>query len=79
MIGMHLGINALVNIIISMISILFCWRILLYVRIDQLLRVKNPAQARALLILLAIVLGHNLGNFFIEYIQWSSMLSHLVQ
>lgn len=76
---MHLGINALVNLAISMLSIFFCWRIFVYVRIDQILKMKNPAQVRALLFLLSIVFGHNLAGFFIEYLQWSSMLSHLVR
>lgn len=75
---MHLGINALVNLLISMVCIVFCWRILLNVRIEQLLRVKTPALARGLLLLLSVVLGHNLATFFINYLQWSSLLSHLV-
>lgn len=76
---MNLGVSAVVNIIISVLSIVFCYRVLLSVRIEQLLKVKNLAQGRILHMVLSIVLGHNVARFLIEYLQWSALLSHFVE
>jgi uncharacterized integral membrane protein (TIGR02327 family) len=75
---MHIGIDALINIIISLFSIILCWRVLLTVRIEEIMRIKKKVQARALMVLLSIVLGHQLARFIIDYLFWSRMLSGLI-
>lgn len=71
------GFHALMNICLSLICIIFCWRVLINVRFEDWLRVKKPIHARLLLILLSIVFGHQLATFFIDYLGWSRLLSQL--
>lgn len=72
-----LGAQALINICISLISIVFCWWILTGIRIEAMIKTKRNTHAKALMIVLSIVLGHNLASFLIDYLGWSRMLSHL--
>lgn len=71
------GLNALLNICLSLACIAFSLRVLINLRIEKWLRVKKPAQARMLLILLSIVLGHQLATFFIDYLGWFRLFSQI--
>jgi uncharacterized membrane protein YwzB len=72
------GLNALMNLSISIICIVFCWRLLLMVRIESLLRTKRPGYAKLLLLVLSIVLGHLLASFFIDYFTWTQQISQML-
>lgn len=72
-----LAINALVNILLSLLCIAISWWVLLNVRLDLFLRDPRNAQAKGLRVVLAIVLGHGLATFLIDYSGWSRMISLL--
>lgn len=74
----HLGMSALINIVISLISIIICWRVLLNIHIEAILKIKKSTHVKAIIVLLSIVLGHNLASFLIDYFNWSSMIGHLI-
>ncbi|MDR6225532.1 DUF1146 family protein [Desmospora profundinema] len=69
------AVSALVNIMISLICIAISWWVLLNVRLDLFLRDPRHVQAKALQVLLAIVLGHGLATFIIDYSGWSRTIS----
>jgi uncharacterized integral membrane protein (TIGR02327 family) len=73
----QLAFSSLGNIIISLASILFCWWILQGIRVEVLIKKGRVSQARALLIVLAIIMGHLLASFFIDYLGWSKLLGQI--
>lgn len=73
--GTVLATNALLNIILSLICISICWWVLMGVRLEVLIRPKRVAQGRLFALILAIVFGHSLATFFIDYMSWTRWLS----
>jgi uncharacterized integral membrane protein (TIGR02327 family) len=71
------GVTALVNIILSLVSIAFSWWALTNLRLDVFMRQPKSVQAKALMILLSVVLGHGLASFLIDYMGWSRLISQL--
>ncbi|PTM56737.1 DUF1146 domain-containing protein [Desmospora activa] len=72
-----LAVSALVNIMLSLLCIAASWWVLLNVRLDLFLRDPRNVQAKALRAVLAIVLGHGLATFLIDYSGWSRMIGLL--
>ncbi|SFS34201.1 DUF1146 family protein [Marininema halotolerans] len=72
------AMTALVNIVISLACIAFCWWMLQNIRLDVFMRESQGAKGKALLVVLSIVLGHGLAVFIIDYTSWSRLLPHLV-
>jgi uncharacterized integral membrane protein (TIGR02327 family) len=72
-----LGANALLNICLSLVCIIFSLRVLRNIQFEKWLRVKTPEQARFLLVLLSIALGHQLATFFIDYLGWFRLAGQL--
>ncbi|TCW39241.1 putative integral membrane protein (TIGR02327 family) [Laceyella sacchari] len=75
----QLAMESLVNILISLGSIVFCWWILTGVRWDVLIRPNRVMQARLLLSVVSIVLGHGLASFVIDYLGWSRLVGTLLR
>ncbi|RAL24590.1 DUF1146 family protein [Thermoflavimicrobium daqui] len=73
----HLGVTALINIILSLSCIVFCWSILSNITIGKWIQAKKPFQMRILMLILSIVLGHQLATFFIDYLDWTRLISQL--
>lgn len=73
----QLALTGLINIFISIVCIAIVWWILLGMRIELLFKSNQVVQARALMILLSIVLGHQLASFFIDYLSWSRLITQL--
>ncbi|EGK10712.1 DUF1146 family protein [Kroppenstedtia eburnea] len=71
------AVSALVNILTSLICITLSWWVLQNVRLDLFLRQPGGIQGKLLQVLLAIVLGHGLAVFFIDYLGWSGMIGQL--
>lgn len=69
-----LGINALLNMILSITLIALSWWALQSFKFDLFVRDINGPQAKLLQILLAIAIGHSVTLFFVYYIQWTQML-----
>ncbi|WP_379883033.1 DUF1146 family protein [Laceyella putida] len=75
----QLAMDSLVNILISLGSIVFCWWILMGIRWDVLIRPNQVMQARLLIVVISIVLGHGLASFVIDYLGWSRLVGTLLQ
>lgn len=69
------GVAALGNICISLVCIFLTWRVLLHIRVEKWLRVPNAGYVRALLLLLSIAIGHQVASFFIDYIEWTRLIT----
>lgn len=73
------GQIALISIISHLAFIALAWWALQAVRLEKLLKAGHVFQARLLYILLAIVIGSNVSNFFLDYLQWSKQLPLILQ
>jgi uncharacterized integral membrane protein (TIGR02327 family) len=75
--AVQLGISSLVNILISLASIVICWWVIMGLRLEEVIKPGRVVQARMLAIILSIVLGHQLASFLIDYLSWSRWISGL--
>jgi len=73
------GQNALISIVSHLAFIALAWWALQAIRLEKLLKAGHVFQARLLYILLAIVIGTTVGNFFLDYLQWSKQLPLIFQ
>lgn len=73
------GQQALLSILAHLVFIALAWWALQAVRLDKLIRPNHVIQARLLYILLAIVIGSSVSNFFLDYYQWSKQLPLIMQ
>jgi uncharacterized integral membrane protein (TIGR02327 family) len=72
-----LGIDALIYIFLSLASIAFSWWALWGVRLEMFVRSGKVLQAKTLMILLSISLGHQLTRFLTDYLGWAKMVGSL--
>lgn len=72
-----LGITAAINIILTLIGIAFSWWALQCVRVDLFLSDPKGAKAKALMVIVSVVLGHGIARFLSDYAGWSQMLTQL--
>lgn len=73
------GQNAMLSILSHLVFIAISWWALQAIRLDQLLKPNHVFQSRLLYILLAIIIGSSVSNFFLDYLQWSRQLPLLLQ
>jgi uncharacterized integral membrane protein (TIGR02327 family) len=73
------GQQALLSIISHLVFVALAWWALQSVRLDKLLKPNRVFQARLLYILLAIILGSSVSNFFLNYLEWSKQLPLMLQ
>lgn len=73
------GQQALLSLISHLVFIAISWWALQAVRLDKLIKPNHVFQARLLYILLAIIIGSSVSNFFLDYYQWSSQLPLILQ
>lgn len=73
------GQNALISILSHLVFIALAWYALQAIRLDKLIKPSHVFQARLLYILLAIVIGSSVSNFFLDYLQWSRQLPFILQ
>lgn len=74
-----LGQQALLSIISHLIFIAIAWWALQALRFDQILRPNRVFQARVLYILLSIIIGSAVSNFFLDYLLLSKQLPFIFQ
>ena len=72
--GAAVGTNGLLSIIISLLCIGLSWWALQNFKFDLLVRHPKNAAGKMLHLLLAIVLGHFVSAFLIDYLQWTQAL-----
>jgi uncharacterized integral membrane protein (TIGR02327 family) len=70
---------ALVSIFSHLVFIALAWWALQSIRLDKLLKPNHVFQARLLYILLAIIIGSSVSNFFLDYLSWSRQLPLILQ
>jgi uncharacterized integral membrane protein (TIGR02327 family) len=75
--GSFLGVTALINMFLSIIFIYVSWWALQVFKFDLFIRDVNGPQAKLLQIFLAVVIGHGVATFFIDYLQWTSFLKYI--
>ncbi|WP_342433552.1 DUF1146 family protein [Neobacillus sp. FSL H8-0543] len=73
------GQNALISIFSHLVFIALAWYALQAIRLDKLIKPSHVFQARLLYILLAIIIGSSVSNFFLDYLQWSRQLPLILQ
>ncbi len=71
------GSSSLVSMIVSLLCVVLSWWALQNLKLDLFIRYPKSPQGRLLHLLLAIVLGHFVAGFFLDYLSWSGMLRYL--
>ncbi|KAA8785539.1 MULTISPECIES: DUF1146 family protein [Paenibacillus] len=72
-----LSTNSLISIVVSLICIAITWWSLQNLKLDLVIRQPKGPQGRLLHLLLAIILGHAVAGFVIDYLSWTQMLRNL--
>lgn len=73
------GHQALISIISHIIFIFVAWWALQSLNFEKFIRANRVVQARLLYVLLAIVIGSTVSNFFLDYLLWSQQLPLIFQ
>lgn len=73
------GQSALISIISHLFFIGVSWWALQSLNFEKFLRSGRVIQARLLYILLSIVIGSTVSNFFLDYLNWSKQLPYIFQ
>ncbi|MCJ8012789.1 DUF1146 family protein [Paenibacillus sp. KQZ6P-2] len=73
----NLGVSGLISIIVSLICIGLSWWSLQNLKLDLFIRHPKSAQGKLLQLLLAIVLGHFVSKFLLDYLTWSQMIKYM--
>lgn len=68
------GHQALISIVSHLIFIAIAWWALQSLNFEKLIRGNHVFQARVLFVLLSIVIGSIVSNFFLDYLLWSQQL-----
>ncbi|CAJ1317832.1 DUF1146 family protein [Paenibacillus sp. PK4536] len=68
------GVNGLLSIFISLLCIGLSWWALQNLKLDLLIRYPKSAAGKLLHLLFAIVLGHFVSNFLLDYIRWTQSI-----
>lgn len=72
-----LGQQALINIMSHLFFIAIAFYALQALHFDKFIRANRVFQARLLYVLLTIVIGTTVSNFFLDYLYWSRQLQLL--
>ncbi|GGH64611.1 putative integral membrane protein (TIGR02327 family) [Paenibacillus sp. JGP012] len=72
-----LSTNSLISMVVSLLCIAISWWALQNLKLDLVIRQPKGAQGRLLHLLLAIILGHAVAGFVIDYLSWTQMLKNL--
>ena len=73
------GVNILVQMIVTIGMIILCWRIFRNIQFEKIFSVPSPIEARMVRLFAAIITGHGVSSFFFEYMYWTSGLRFLTE
>ncbi|MEO3947228.1 DUF1146 family protein [Gorillibacterium sp. CAU 1737] len=73
-IARSLAVGSLTSLITMLVCIVVAWIALDQVKFDRIIKEPKSFKAGLLRLLLAIVIGYEVGRFFTDYISWSSGL-----
>ncbi|WP_048601684.1 DUF1146 family protein [Rubeoparvulum massiliense] len=69
-----IGIQGLFSILLTLFFIAISWWLLQGFRVDLFLAEPSSKKSKLLILFLAIIIGHGVGRFFIDYYIWTSQL-----
>ena len=72
-----IGINGLLSMIVSLVCVACSWWALQNLKLDLVIRYPKSPQGRLLHLLLAIVLGHFVAGFLLDYLGWSGQIRNM--
>ena len=75
---MGYGQEALLSILSHLVFIAVTWWALQSINFEKFLRKNRVAQARLLYVLVSIVIGSIVSNFFLDYLFWSKQLPLII-
>lgn len=73
----YFAYTSLLAITISIFCIAITWWSLQALKFDKLMNRPKGSQAKALQIILSVVIGYQLAKFLIDYLSWSTNLKSL--
>jgi len=68
------GVYGILSLLVALGCIILAWWALQNLKLDLIIRHPQSPQGKMLHVLLAIVLGHFVANFVLDYIGWSQLL-----
>ncbi|GEL77244.1 DUF1146 family protein [Tenuibacillus multivorans] len=72
-----LAIDSVIFMFSHIIFIIIAWKSLEAVHIEKIFKQNRVVESRIFFIMLSIVIGTTVSNFFIDFIRWSRQLQHL--
>ncbi|MFB9973671.1 DUF1146 domain-containing protein [Allobacillus sp. SKP2-8] len=72
------AVDALTGMISHLIFIVIAWKALESFNIQGVFKKDRELESKLLFILLSIVIGTTVSNFFLDFIRWSGQLSYLM-
>ncbi|MFD2638568.1 DUF1146 family protein [Piscibacillus salipiscarius] len=73
-----LAIDSIIFMFMHIMFIILAWKVLEAVQLEQIFKKNRVVESRILFIMLSITIGSTVSNFFIDFIQWSRQLQHLL-
>lgn len=73
----QVGVQAMVAVIVHILCLVVTWWALMAFRIDVFFKDPSDVRAKILLVLITIAIGSLVGNFFMDYINWSLQLKYM--
>lgn len=77
-ISIETGVQAITYMIVILASIMLVWWALAAFRFDLFLREPKSFRARALQLIIAVVLGYNVAKFLMDYAHFASLLKWIL-
>lgn len=68
------GLSGIFGILLTLVCIWLSWRALGALRLDPFLKDPKSGQARLLLVLVSVALGHLIADFVLDYLSWSTQI-----
>lgn len=75
----YTGMTGLFSIIIVILSIIFVWFVIQEVKWDTFFRFPRSPKARMFQVVVAIIMGHLLAKFILEYWGYTVLLKSFVE
>ncbi|MEK4004015.1 DUF1146 family protein [Paenibacillus sp. FSL H3-0333] len=72
-----IGTSNMISMVISLICVALSWWSLQNLKLDLIIRYPKSPQGRLLHLLLAIVLGHFVAGFLLDYLGWSGLIGRM--
>ncbi|MHA6532685.1 DUF1146 family protein [Paenibacillus sp. HW567] len=72
-----IGSSSLVSMVVSLLCVVLSWWALQNLKLDLVIRYPKSPQGRLLHLLLAIVLGHFVAGFLLDYLGWSVQIRNM--